>query len=341
MPELPEDSRLPKKQRCRVEAPLDITSTDIPATMDCDNPILAAPGMNPPSYKDMLTGGSVNDPDDDLISLDEDDIELLDEDVRIGEMDGIPFIDFSDCGLPITWYKRSLIAAIGERIGQVVKIDYQKDYGRCGRFAHMAIKRDEDNIPHKVSQDKPKPKQPESFGPWMLVDRKQQRQPRKPIAVDTKDTSFPLQQSRYNPIFMDNDNTEAMTTQADLVTIPIREQAHDTVAPLATDQSNVHIHTTHSNTSLVKLKAKGKLPQAVRKPTTLNLGSKSVNILTRKLEIDPSAAPMALVGNSLCKPNINKNSTVNLHLAIAIDVCLLPNESLPNHGLTESPVALT
>ncbi|KAK8644342.1 hypothetical protein V6N13_123651 [Hibiscus sabdariffa] len=89
MPELPEDSRLPKKQRCRVEAPLDITSTDIPATMDCDNPILAAPGMNPPSYKDMLTGGSVNDPDDDLISLDEDDIELLDEDVRIGEMDVI------------------------------------------------------------------------------------------------------------------------------------------------------------------------------------------------------------------------------------------------------------
>ncbi|KAK8644341.1 hypothetical protein V6N13_123651 [Hibiscus sabdariffa] len=300
MPELPEDSRLPKKQRCRVEAPLDITSTDIPATMDCDNPILAAPGMNPPSYKDMLTGGSVNDPDDDLISLDEDDIELLDEDVV--EYESMPVVCFN-CGI----------------------YGHNSDLCPCN-------KRDEDNIPHKVSQDKPKPKQPESFGPWMLVDRKQQRQPRKPIAVDTKDTSFPLQQSRYNPIFMDNDNTEAMTTQADLVTIPIREQAHDTVAPLATDQSNVHIHTTHSNTSLVKLKAKGKLPQAA---VSLHLEKHFA------LEIDPSAAPMALVGNSLCKPNINKNSTVNLHLAIAIDVCLLPNESLPNHGLTESPVALT
>ncbi|KAK9037164.1 hypothetical protein V6N11_022085 [Hibiscus sabdariffa] len=181
----------------------------------------------------------------------------------------------------------------------------------------------------------------------MLVDRKQRRQPRKPIASDTTDNSFPLQQSRYNPIFMDNDNTEAIATQA-MVTIPILQQAHDTVAPLSTDQSNVHIQTTHPNTSPVKLKAKGKLPQAVRKPTTLNLRSKSVNILTRKsgsftasssrstkgrsqaaslhskkhaaIELDPSATPIALVGNSLRKPNINKNSTVNPHPAIATDV---------------------
>ncbi|KAK9037165.1 hypothetical protein V6N11_022086 [Hibiscus sabdariffa] len=130
MPEPPEDPLLPKKQQRRDEAPPDITSTNIPSTMDCDNPMLAAPDMNPLSYKYMLTGGSVNDPDDDLISLDDDDIGLLDEDVRIGEMDG----------LPITWYKRSLIAAIGERIGKVVKIDYQTDYGCPGRFVRMASK---------------------------------------------------------------------------------------------------------------------------------------------------------------------------------------------------------
>ncbi|KAL4378813.1 hypothetical protein GQ457_02G021760 [Hibiscus cannabinus] len=503
MSEPSEDPHLPKKQQRRDEAPPDITSTNIPAIMDCDNPMLAAPDMNPPSYKDMLTGGCVNDPDDDLISLDDDDIELLDEDVRIWDMDVILFIDFLDRvkdfsvkimnftlvlkvlvepwsvdfsplqehpsrimvwvrlpGLPITWYKRNLIVVIGERIGQVVKIGYQTDYGRCGRFARMEIKvnlrkplvskivingllqvveyeyllpitlykrsliaaigeiigqvvkidyqtnygrrgrfacmaikvnlrkpivnkivingllqvveyeslpvvcfkcgiyghnndlcpcnrRDEDNIPPKVSQDKPKPKKLESFGPWMLVDRKQRRQPRKLIAADTTDNRFPLQQSRYNPIFMDNDNTESIAIQA-MVTIPIREQAHDTVSPLSTDQSNVRIQTTHSNSSHVKLKAKGKLPQEVRKPTILNLRSKSVNIMTRKsssstassshstkgrlqaaslhskkhaaIELDPSATPIALVGNSLRKPNINKKSTANPHPAIATDV---------------------
>ncbi|KAK8521075.1 hypothetical protein V6N12_004991 [Hibiscus sabdariffa] len=43
-------------------------------------------------------------------------------------------------GLPITWYKRSLIEAIGSCIGSVVKVDYQTDYGRRGRFARMAVK---------------------------------------------------------------------------------------------------------------------------------------------------------------------------------------------------------
>ncbi|KAL4298357.1 hypothetical protein GQ457_12G026760 [Hibiscus cannabinus] len=42
-------------------------------------------------------------------------------------------------GLPITWHKRSLIEAIGSRIGSVIKIDYQTDNGRRGRFARMAI----------------------------------------------------------------------------------------------------------------------------------------------------------------------------------------------------------
>ncbi|KAK8574825.1 hypothetical protein V6N12_062503 [Hibiscus sabdariffa] len=44
--------------------------------------------------------------------------------------------------LPATLYKRSLITAIGECIGPVVKIDYQTDSGRRGRFACLAIKVD-------------------------------------------------------------------------------------------------------------------------------------------------------------------------------------------------------
>ncbi|KAK9008943.1 hypothetical protein V6N11_080419 [Hibiscus sabdariffa] len=195
------------------------------------------------SYKDGVMGGSDSHPGEDLIPIEDDDIELLDEDVRVGVTDGIPFIDFSPrvhdlavksfefmlvlkilgrrvgyttfynrlvsvwepsrqiklidiendyflvkfssrldyiavltegpwtifghyitvepwspdfypsqshpsrimawvrlLGLPITWYKRSLIKAIGSCIGYVVKIDYQTDCGRRGCFARMVVK---------------------------------------------------------------------------------------------------------------------------------------------------------------------------------------------------------
>ncbi|KAK8685504.1 hypothetical protein V6N13_041504 [Hibiscus sabdariffa] len=271
MPESPEDPRLPKKQRRRDEDPPDTTSTDNPATMDCDNPNLVVPGM-----------------------------------MRI-----------------ITLLR-------------LLKIN-----------------------PNRNNRN--------PFGPWMLVDKKQQRQPRKSIAADSTDNSFPMQQSRYNPIFLDNDNTEALVAHEDLVTVPIREQAHDTVAPHSTDQNNVSIHLTHSTASPVKLKAKGKLPQAARKPTALNLGLKSVNILTRKsgsstpgssryttgrsqtaslhsekhaaVELDPSAAPITLVGNSLRKHNTIKNFEAKSHSAITNDVRLLAKKSLPDHGLIGSPVS--
>ncbi|KAL4376703.1 hypothetical protein GQ457_02G041420 [Hibiscus cannabinus] len=159
-----EDSRLPKKQRRRDEAPPDSPVPDflpVSSGMDCDNL-----GPKPPSYKDMLTGNSDSVVDDDLISLGDDDFDLHDDDIQIGESEGIPFINFSDrvkdlaiksmdftldypsCilawvrlpDLPITWYKCSLIEAIGERIGRVVNIDYQTDFGHRGRFARMAIK---------------------------------------------------------------------------------------------------------------------------------------------------------------------------------------------------------
>ncbi|KAK9024620.1 hypothetical protein V6N11_004778 [Hibiscus sabdariffa] len=42
--------------------------------------------------------------------------------------------------LPITWYKRSLLEAIGSCVGSVVKINFQTDNGRRGRFARMAVK---------------------------------------------------------------------------------------------------------------------------------------------------------------------------------------------------------
>ncbi|KAL4364081.1 hypothetical protein GQ457_04G017110 [Hibiscus cannabinus] len=46
------------------------------------------------SYKDSVMGGSDSHPDEDLIPIEDDDIELLDEDVHVGVTDGILFIDF-------------------------------------------------------------------------------------------------------------------------------------------------------------------------------------------------------------------------------------------------------
>ncbi|KAK8555155.1 hypothetical protein V6N12_009310 [Hibiscus sabdariffa] len=91
-----DDSRLPKKQRRRDEAPSDDTAAAIlqsTASMDCDNHELVLPAI---SYRDMLTGGSDPVIEDDLISFGDDDIDLLDDDVRTGETDEIPFIIFSD-----------------------------------------------------------------------------------------------------------------------------------------------------------------------------------------------------------------------------------------------------
>ncbi|KAL4273826.1 hypothetical protein GQ457_13G020550 [Hibiscus cannabinus] len=45
-------------------------------------------------------------------------------------------------GLPVTLYQRSMITAIGECIGPVLKIDYQTESGCRGRFARMAVSLD-------------------------------------------------------------------------------------------------------------------------------------------------------------------------------------------------------
>ncbi|KAK8502910.1 hypothetical protein V6N12_054137 [Hibiscus sabdariffa] len=42
-------------------------------------------------------------------------------------------------GLPVPLYKKSLIEEIGESIGHVIKLDYQMEWGRRGRFARLAI----------------------------------------------------------------------------------------------------------------------------------------------------------------------------------------------------------
>ncbi|KAK8579464.1 hypothetical protein V6N12_069789 [Hibiscus sabdariffa] len=95
-----ENLHLPKRQRRRDEALPDhqpCLALLSPPLLNHD-PNNDSPAMqtDPPSYRDKVTGFSSPRRDDDLLSLEDDDIELLEDDVMFGEKEGIPSIVFSD-----------------------------------------------------------------------------------------------------------------------------------------------------------------------------------------------------------------------------------------------------
>ncbi|KAK8637197.1 hypothetical protein V6N13_064621 [Hibiscus sabdariffa] len=89
------------------------------------------------------------------------------------------------------------------------------NYGIYGHKSDICPRNrgDEDNTPPSVAQDKLKPENSESLGPWMLVDRKQCHQPRKPPNADVTTKNFLMQQSKYNLIFKVNDNTSVLRSK--------------------------------------------------------------------------------------------------------------------------------
>ncbi|KAL4354245.1 hypothetical protein GQ457_06G016820 [Hibiscus cannabinus] len=162
-PEKSEDSRFTKKSRRRDDSLVIQDSSFLRLSPPLCLPLLRF------IHLDKVTGSHDMDAKEDLIPLDDDDIDLLEDDVQFGEIDGIPSVQFSDRvqglalksldltlvvksypsriiawirlpGLPITCYKRSLLESIGSCIGSVVKIDFHSDNGSRGRFARMAIK---------------------------------------------------------------------------------------------------------------------------------------------------------------------------------------------------------
>ncbi|KAK8564731.1 hypothetical protein V6N12_058314 [Hibiscus sabdariffa] len=129
-------------------------------------------------------------------------------------------------GLPITLYQRSIITVIGECIGSVIKLDYETACCRWGRFARMAISfglrkllvsklfingRLQDICPASTSLsdalqqlapiEPVVPSMTESFGPWMMVKRRQCRTYRKDSSHQPGFVPPVVQESRFNPIF--------------------------------------------------------------------------------------------------------------------------------------------
>ncbi|KAL4378610.1 hypothetical protein GQ457_02G021550 [Hibiscus cannabinus] len=458
----PDDPRLPKKQRRRDEAPPDsvlphtgvLPDDKLPppeladSVMECDNNQLSSDRVYAAnqsiSYKEAVTG--VNSSiDKDLIPLDDDDIELFEDDFRLGISDGIPTIDFSSRvqdialksmeftlvlkvlgrrigystlynrliglwkpsqpikltdiendhflvkfasrtdyiaaltegpwiifghyitvepwspdfdpsqdhpsrimawvrlpGLPITWYERSLIEAIGSCFGSVVKIDYQTDNGRRGRFARMAVKInlrqplvskiivngrtqivEYESLPivcfscgtyghanHNCPRDKlvesamdsdlPQPINPpnqqpvESYGPSMLVARRRRRP-----ALSRLPPNPVVENSRYNPIFLETDNDNLPPTADNTPSAPSsphRSNSTPRQVPIVQDQvvlpasppvipgsvptERVQDSDTRSHSS--KARTKGKSPISLRKSASVVLGSRDMNIMIRK-----------------------------------------------------------
>ncbi|KAK8480469.1 hypothetical protein V6N11_018591 [Hibiscus sabdariffa] len=182
MSEPPVDPRLPKKQRRRDETPPDplITEATLPhAPMDCED---ANRAKSQVSYKDMLTGSSEENLEEELLSLDDDDIDLLDDDISVGESEGIPFIIFSD---------------------RVQSLALQS-------MDYTLVKSESSSEAPPVVPDSPTapvlPQDP--YGPWMLVEKRQRRPPKKSATLPSSGSDFHVDNSRFNPIYLDSNNDD-------------------------------------------------------------------------------------------------------------------------------------
>ncbi|KAL4352071.1 hypothetical protein GQ457_06G018000 [Hibiscus cannabinus] len=263
-------------------------------------------------------------------------------------------------GLTITWYKRSLIKAIGARIGKVVKIDYQTDYGRRGRFVRMAVKINlkqplvskiaikgqiqfveyeslpmvcfkcgtyghvtecfplaQVNAGDTTVQSSPtacrKVIPSEPFGPWMLVERRQRRQNKPSVPIETHVATTPPQGSKFNPIFMEDKVVDELGHHPIPPTDLIHEKLQDPTPILPTEEPVPPSPAAPlaTNDKTMRTKSKGKIPLSVRKPPTVVLAPKNTNIMPQKsaMEISPASAPI-VVAKSPAKHGAPTSSAV-------------------------------
>ncbi|KAK9038425.1 hypothetical protein V6N11_023295 [Hibiscus sabdariffa] len=278
-------------------------------------------------------------------------------------------------GLPITWYKRSLLKVIGSCVGSVVKIDFQADNGRRGRFARMAVKinlnqplvskivingrtqlvvyeslpvvcfhygtyghtQDQcsrhTQVPNPpattVSSPTPSPIQlpAESYGLWMLVERRKSR------TIRTNSTSRPndvprVSQSRFNPLFSGNDHghTPDISVATDSVESPAKhsEPAGGVTAPVIESAVEPVLETpTDTPTSVSELivvpsdnksKAKGKVTGGVRKHNSNVLGSRNLNIMPLKNSIGVHSSSSKISKGRHSHPVLNPEKHMTLTL---------------------------
>ncbi|GMJ09311.1 hypothetical protein HRI_004600300 [Hibiscus trionum] len=263
-------------------------------------------------------------------------------------------------GLPVIMYKKNLIAEIGESIGEVIRIDYQTEHGRRGRFARMAVYVDlskplvskllingnvqiveYESLPTicfncgkyghleiKCPDAKPVPesetnneapvdgdqrKKDDSFGPWMVVERKNRKPQGKQSEAQTKPTGMVFQGSRFNPIFESDiaESSSPHSHDSTLLDVPIQQARSAASLPRS------------------KLKQKGKVPIAsasrplsLRKPPVISLSdfpvlarhtgkSNASRLPPRPLDLSKHTA---IVVDENANPNIPTSSVPSPHV---------------------------
>ncbi|KAK9027131.1 hypothetical protein V6N11_066975 [Hibiscus sabdariffa] len=323
--------------------------------MDCDGHKPLIPAI---SYRDMLIGGPSPIIYDDLISLGDDDIDLLENDVRtdgpwtiFGHYITVePWsVDFNPLqehpsrimawvrlpGLPITWYKRSLIEAIGARIGKVVKIDYQTDYGRRGRFQEWLLKLISGSRWYLKSLSMGKSSSWNMRRCLWCVSN---------VASMAMLVIFVSRILMVNTSLLNKAHSKSKPKSCPLNPLvlgccssgcPLPVQAHNPTQPppIMNPAPPASIDVPNTKENATKVKAKGKVPLSMHKPPAVVLAPKNTNIMPRKScstlarssrstkernassTLNP-AKHGALVMSSdsshiaLAKPSIKKNSSI-------------------------------
>ncbi|KAK8673637.1 hypothetical protein V6N13_111959 [Hibiscus sabdariffa] len=180
-----------------------------------------------------------------------------------------------------------------------------------------------------VSSPTPSPIQlpAESYGLWMLVERRKSR------TIRTNSTSRPndvprVSQSRFNPLFSGNDHghTPDISVATDSVESPAKhsEPAGGVTAPVIESAVEPVLETpTDTPTSVSELivvpsdnksKAKGKVTGGVRKHNSNVLGSRNLNIMPLKNSIGVHSSSSKISKGRHSHPVLNPEKHMTLTL---------------------------
>ncbi|KAL4303003.1 hypothetical protein GQ457_10G018810 [Hibiscus cannabinus] len=251
-------------------------------------------------------------------------------------------------GLPVTLYKPSLITELGECIGRVIKLDYQTERGRRGRFARMAVSIDlnkplisklvvngriqlieyeslpticfncgkyghvNENCPElnttpiieePVTPQVPVIDNPNNplFGPWMVVEKRQRRQPKKSTINQSNPTGVTLTESHFNPISTENPENPTHLPHENTTQFPMPAKQGDS--------STQQTRTTQKPKGKSTASSKYSSAVNVRKPLQVTLSEFPMTFRSNRSRRTSNSKAQIPSGEG-SKLDINKHSTV-------------------------------
>ncbi|KAK8480884.1 hypothetical protein V6N11_061841 [Hibiscus sabdariffa] len=161
-----------------------------------------------------------------------------------------------------------------------------------------------------------------SFGPWMMVERRQRKPPTKQGNLGKSSTDLGFQGSRFNLLsdLENGDNNLSDIPSAPLVDVPIRQVTNAAAIPR------------------VKARSKGKLPVTTKQSMPISLRKSPVvnfsefSILQRGHSTASSSNPPALDQSKHSAVVVNENSDPNVLVSPGVFTTLSTNGKVPPTG---------